>query len=138
MPSACWRAPIVPPPSGCSQRDSKFAAMVTDWEQRLAPWAGEIAEVAAPPQVWERIAAALPAPAAPSAGLWQNLVFWRGLTLATGALAAACLGALIYLGTLDRQPPLVATHRRRRPPSFRRHRGRQARHYRGGAGGIQR
>ena len=91
------------------QRDSKFAAMVTDWEQRLAPWAGEIAEVAAPPQVWERIAAALPAPAAPSAGLWQNLVFWRGLTLATGALAAACLGGLIYLGTLDRQPPLVAT-----------------------------
>jgi len=76
------------------ERDAKFAILVADWEQKLAPWAGEIAEVAAPPQVWERIAAALPAQQAQRANLWQNrlwqnLAFWRGLSLATGALAAA-------------------------------------------------
>jgi len=48
-------------------RERAFANMVAEWEQRLAPWAGEIAEVSPPPQVWDAIAAALPAPAAPSA-----------------------------------------------------------------------
>ena len=48
------------------------------------------------------IAAALPAAAAPSAGLWQSLAFWRGFALAS-ALAAACLGAFIYLGALNRE-----------------------------------
>ena len=90
------------------ERDAKFAAMVAAWEQRLTPWAGEIAEVAAPPQVWDRIAAALPARASASAGWWQSLAFWRGLSLATGALAAACIGALVYLGNAPQKAPLVA------------------------------
>jgi len=33
------------------QRDAKFAAMVAAWEQRLTPWAREIADVSPPPQV---------------------------------------------------------------------------------------
>ena len=78
-------------------REPSFATMVTAWQERFAPWAAEIAEVPAPPQVWERIAATLPAQKQ-TAGWWQSLAFWRGLSLATGALAAACLGALIYLG----------------------------------------
>jgi anti-sigma-K factor RskA len=90
------------------ERDRNFARMVADWELRLAPWAGEIDEVAAPPQVWDRIAAALPAQAAPSAGWWQSLAFWRGLSLATGALAAACIGALIFLGNAPQKAALVA------------------------------
>ena len=90
-------------------REPAFAALVAAWEVRLAPWAGEIADVAAPPQVWERIAAALPAQTAQGAGLWQSLAFWRGLTLATGALAAACIGALIYLGGIAQPPPLLAS-----------------------------
>jgi anti-sigma-K factor RskA len=88
------------------QRDASFATMVAAWEERLAPWAREIAEVAPPPQVWDAIVAALPAP--PSAGLWQSIVFWRGFALAS-ALAAACLGAFIYLGALNREPPLIAS-----------------------------
>lgn len=89
-------------------REPAFARLVEAWEMRLAPWAGEIDEVTPPPQVWNAIAAALPAqPQRPS--LWQSLWFWRGLTFATGTLAAACLGALIYLGTLSSQPPLVAS-----------------------------
>ena len=90
------------------QRDAGFATLVAAWEQRLAPWAREIAEVAPPPQIWDAIAAALPAPAPPRAGLWQSIVFWRGFARAS-ALAAACLGAFIYLGALNREQPLVAT-----------------------------
>jgi anti-sigma-K factor RskA len=90
-------------------RDRVFARAVAAWEERLAPWAAEIAEVAAPPAVWDRIAAALPAPPIQSAGWWQNIAFWRGLSLATGALAAACIGALIYLGNVAPSAPLVAS-----------------------------
>lgn len=89
------------------QRDAKFATMVAAWEERLAPWAGEIADVTPPTQVWESIVAALPAPAKRNTGLWQSLAFWRGLALAS-AFAAACLGGFIYFGALNREPPLVA------------------------------
>jgi anti-sigma-K factor RskA len=89
-------------------RDRAFAGLVADWEQRLAPWAADIAEVVPPPQVWDRIAGALPA-RTQGGGLWQSLAFWRGLSLAAGALAAACLAAVIYLGALTQQQPLVAT-----------------------------
>jgi anti-sigma-K factor RskA len=87
-------------------RERGFALLVAQWEQRLAPWAAEIAEVVPPPQMWERITDALPAQ---RQGLWQSLAFWRGLSFAAGALAAACLAALVYLGALTQQPPLVAT-----------------------------
>ena len=90
------------------ERDRNFARMVAEWEQRLAPWAREIAEVSPPPQVWETITAALPAPASSSTGLWQSLAFWRGFALAS-ALAAACLGAFIYLGAINQGQTLVAT-----------------------------
>jgi anti-sigma-K factor RskA len=89
-------------------REPGFARMVAAWEERLAPWAAEIAEASPSPAVWDRIAAALPAQAAPRTSLWQSLAFWRGLTLATGALAAACIGALIYLGNAPPQAPLIA------------------------------
>jgi len=88
-------------------RDHGFARLVSHWEERLSPWAAEISEVAPGPQVWDRIAATLP-PQTRSSGLWQNLGFWRGFGIAAGAFAAACLGAVIYLGTLIQQP-LVAT-----------------------------
>jgi anti-sigma-K factor RskA len=88
-------------------RDRGFARLVSDWEQRLAPWASEISEEAPAPQVWDRIASALPAQPH-SGGLWQSLNFWRGFAFAAGAFAAACLAALIYLGTPVEQP-LVAT-----------------------------
>jgi len=86
-------------------REPAFAALVVQWEERLSPWATEIAEVAPSPAVWDAIAAALPAR---QQSLWQSLAFWRGLTLVIGALAAACIGALIYLGNAPQQPPLIA------------------------------
>jgi anti-sigma-K factor RskA len=89
-------------------RERTFARLVAEWEQRLAPWTAEIVEVAPPPQVWNRIAAALPAQAQ-GGGLWHSLTFWRGFSFAAGALAAACLTALIYLGSITQQQPLVAS-----------------------------
>ena len=58
--------------------------------------------------MWNRIAAALPAQAQ-GGGLWHSLTFWRGFSFAAGALAAACLTALIYLGSITQQQPLVAS-----------------------------
>jgi anti-sigma-K factor RskA len=89
-------------------RDRGFARLVEEWERRLAPWAAEIREVSPPPQVWDRISSALPAQAARN-GLWYSLNFWRGLSFAAGALAAACLAGLIYLGMFAPQQALVAT-----------------------------
>ena len=90
------------------ERDRNFASMVADWERRLAPWAAEIADVSPPPQVWDAIAARLPAPSEARAGIWQSLAFWRVFALAS-ALAAACLAVFIYVGAIDQRGPLVAT-----------------------------
>ena len=118
------------------ERDQAFANLVEAWEERLAPLAEEIATVAPPPHVWDRIAAALPKQRPQGDGLWQNLVFWRGLTLATGALAASCIGALIYLGTLTQRAPVDRRHRRWRTSPLRGDGGCQTRHYRRCASGI--
>jgi anti-sigma-K factor RskA len=89
-------------------RDRAFARLVGDWEQRLAPWAGEIAEVAPPPELWARIAAGLPTLSRSRPGLWENLAFWRNFALAS-ALAAACLAVVAYLGMTSQPTPLIAT-----------------------------
>ena len=89
-------------------RDHGFARLVEGWEQRLAPWAAEISEASPPPQVWDRISGALPAQT-PRTGLWHSLKFWRGASFASGALAAACLAGLFYLGTFVPQQALIAT-----------------------------
>lgn len=78
-------------------RDRAFADMVAAWERRLAPWAEAIPALAPNPQLWNRIAQALPVPARQRAGLWRNLSFWRVFALAS-ALAAACLAVFIYFG----------------------------------------
>lgn len=88
-------------------REPAFARMVAAWEERLAPWASEIGEVTPPLHIWDAIASALPAQSQRTS-LWQSLWFWRGLTFATGALAAACLAAVVYLGTLTAPMPLIA------------------------------
>ena len=89
-------------------RDQVFAAMVARWDERLAPWARDVNEIAPPPQVWDRIAAALPPAPESRAGLWQSLAFWRALTFVSGGLAAACAAGLIYLATVSTPAPLVA------------------------------
>ena len=89
-------------------RDRAFAALVAAWEERFAPWAAEIPEVAPPAQVWERIAAQLPGAQRQRPRVWQSLVFWRGFGIMS-ALAAACLAVLLYLSAASQQAALVAS-----------------------------
>jgi anti-sigma-K factor RskA len=90
-------------------REPAFAAMAAAWEERLAPGASEIEEIAPPPQLWTRIVADLPAPVPRHPGLWRDLAFWRGLTLVSGVLAAASLSALAHIGVAKPPPPLIAS-----------------------------
>jgi anti-sigma-K factor RskA len=89
-------------------REGDFATLVTAWEMRLVPWTADIAPVQPPHDVWNRISAALPAERPARQSLWSSLSLWRWLTVATGALAAACLAALIVVSTAPPQGQLVA------------------------------
>jgi anti-sigma-K factor RskA len=93
-------------------RDQVFAREVAFWEKRLGGLAEGIPAVTPPASAWARIEAALDQAerrAEGRAGLWQSLRFWRGLSLVTSALAAACLAALIYVGAISPpRAPLVA------------------------------
>src|SRR5262245_25971454 len=84
--------------------DRGFARQVAAWEQRLAPWAAEIPEMLPSPQVWDRIAGALP-PQAPRPGLWQSLAFWRGLSFAAGSRAALVVAACVFFGRFTQPDP---------------------------------
>jgi len=88
--------------------EAGFASLVSSWERRLVPWTDEIAPVQPPHELWNRISAALPAQRAERPGLWQSLALWRWMTLTTGALAAACLAALVVFVSQPTQAPLIA------------------------------
>ena len=92
-------------------RDPAFAREVAFWEERLGGLAQGIRPVPPPADAWARIEAVLgvDANATERSGVWQSLAFWRGLALGASALAAACLAALIYVGTVAPPgAPLVA------------------------------
>jgi anti-sigma-K factor RskA len=97
--------------------DPSFAREVAEWEGRLGGMASYVTPVTPPAQTWMRIEASLGAPtstaAAPPATIWQSLAFWRGLGIGSSAIAAACLAAVVYLGTRPPSPaprvPLLAT-----------------------------
>jgi len=70
-----------------------------------------VPEVAPPGDGWARIEAALARAtrsAEPRVSVWHSVAFWRSLALGTSALAAACLAALIYVGTAPVPAPLLA------------------------------
>jgi anti-sigma-K factor RskA len=81
--------------------DPAFAAEVAAWEDRLAPLAAEVRPSDPSPQVWARVTAALGA----APGIWNNVVFWRGATVAGIAAAAASL--VIVAGPISRAPPPI-------------------------------
>jgi anti-sigma-K factor RskA len=89
------------------REDAALRRAVTEWEQRLAPMAAGVAEVAPPRRVWQGIEARIGPPAAPRVapaatpaapakrgGFWESLTFWRGLGLVATGCAAALIGAL--------------------------------------------
>jgi anti-sigma-K factor RskA len=88
-----------------------LATEVAFWEERLGGLADAVAPVTPSPETWSRIETRLAAPsAAASPGLWQSLAFWRSFAIGSGAVAAACVAALVYVGTLPSvRGPLMAT-----------------------------
>jgi len=88
---------------------ASFAREVAEWEERLGGMASYVGAATPPVQTWLRIQASLgeQLSAAPRpTSIWQSLTFWRGLSLGSSVLAAACVAALVYVGT--RLPPQVA------------------------------
>lgn len=74
------------------------------WRRRLLPLAAEIAPREPPAHVWLRIRSALQLdapereqPRVGRPGISESLRFWQRLSLATSALAAACIVALLLI-----------------------------------------
>jgi len=91
--------------------DPALAVEVAFWEERLGALADAVAPVAPPQHTWSQIEAAIapPQPVQP-ASLWQSLTFWRGFGIASAALAAASIAALVYIGLVPAtRAPLMAT-----------------------------
>lgn len=89
-----------------------FAAAVAFWEERLSVLADIVAPMPPPPDAWSRIEAAIAAETAhgPAKSVWQSLAFWRGLTAASTALAAASLAGIAYVAHAPSgRAPLLAT-----------------------------
>lgn len=98
------------------EQNTQAAHEVLWWQDHLIPLAEDVAAVAPPAYVWARIQEALDhaqtAPARPDSvdkqtdsGLWGNTRFWHWFSLATSAVAAACLVLLI---AVPRQTPTPA------------------------------
>jgi anti-sigma-K factor RskA len=87
-------------------RDPAFAAIVDDWEDKLAPLTDGYAEIPAPADLLDRVEARLFPAAASPARSWRP--FWLGLF---GGLAVAGLAAFVILPNLPGPgvPPVVAT-----------------------------
>jgi len=90
-------------------RERALASEVALWEERLTGLTDEVVPVAPPDAVWSRIERAIGTGArAPS--VWQSLTFWRTFAIASAALAAASIAALVYVGLVPgARVPLMAT-----------------------------
>lgn len=93
-----------------------FAALVSRWERDLSHLNDAYESIAPPPAVLARVEARLfpernaeRPEAADAGGLWNSLVFWRGLTLAS-LIAVAGLAAAVsgLVGSWRGETPLVA------------------------------
>jgi anti-sigma-K factor RskA len=89
--------------------EASFAREVADWEERLGAMASYVPPATPPAQTWRRIQASLGEPfyaTSQPASVWQSLAFWRGISIGSSVLAAACVAALLFVGT--RAPPPAA------------------------------
>jgi anti-sigma-K factor RskA len=87
--------------------DARLRRAVAEWETRLAPLAGGVAEVPPPRRVWRAIEARVgPGAAQQRSGFWESLAFWRGWGLIATGCAAALVGALAL-----QQPQVVEVPR---------------------------
>jgi len=94
-----------------TRSDPDFAEAVETWELRLAALTEAVEPIAPPDRVWPLIRARLVREAA-NDNFWQSIDVWRGLTAASVAVAAACLGILLaphQMPTPTTPPAVVAS-----------------------------
>src|SRR5437763_152354 len=100
------------------ESDAGLARDVAFWEEKLGGLADSVRPVSPPEAMWSRIEAAVSAPTPQHAGLWQNLAFWRVLAIGSAVVAAACIAALVFIGSgvlRDERAPLLANIRQTSP-----------------------
>jgi anti-sigma-K factor RskA len=83
--------------------DAALAQRAAQWAARLDPLAQAVPAAPPPARVWRAIEARIGVVPA-RAGLWNSLVFWRGLGLAATGATAALLLALVTVGPGAPQP----------------------------------
>ena len=71
--------------------DRAFAERVTYLEGRFAPWLDDVASVAPPERVWQRVCGRL-GWVDTRASLWQTLAFWRGAAVVATLIAILAVG----------------------------------------------
>src|SRR5262245_16609871 len=77
------------------REDAALRRTVAEWESRLAPMAGAIAEVRPPRRVWTAIQSRIGGGAREAkGGFWDSLAFWRNWGLVATGCAAALVAAL--------------------------------------------
>ncbi len=102
---------------GWLRRDAALRRVVDEWQARLVPLAELAGPVTAPPAVWQGIEQRLRLAPAPAAADWtgwpqwmmrlgESLAFWRGLSLASGAVAAV-LAVTVALRSPEAPPHAV-------------------------------
>lgn len=96
------------------EQDVLFRDSVDQWHHEFSPMLDDVDSFKPSADVWRAIEADIGPPPATrdtSPGLWTSLVFWRGLSLATSALAIACLAILLFFSNWSRDSgqSLVAT-----------------------------
>lgn len=87
-------------------READFAALVEEWNQRLAPMLDGISPVAPDPSLWDRIRTSLEQPdkrPVELVAIRRRLTIWQGYSAAVTALAASLL-LVVGLRTADKAP----------------------------------
>ena len=91
------------------ERDPAFAALVAEWEHRLSGLNEDYAELPAPASAKSRIDERLfGGEKQPASGFWSSLAFWRTLSGAALAVAAALLVAIVIGGPAPRTSLIAA------------------------------
>jgi anti-sigma-K factor RskA len=84
--------------------DGDLRRIVAEWEARLTPLAAAAGEIAPPARVWHGVSRHIGA-AAPAAGWWTRLAFWRALAVTSTAFVLL-LGAFISMAPRP-EPPMA-------------------------------